>query len=107
MVFRPHYRRNYGGNKGIFNFFGVSGNSVDNPPTSFDVDSGLISARRSDSAELPAGWDKDWAALVPTLLDSTPSQKLTVEWPNFVRAEAGNVIEVISFQKCGLDFQYL
>ena len=100
MVFRPHYRRNYGGKKGIFNFFGLSGNAVDNPPTppnTGGIDSGLISARRSDSSELPAGWTKDWEALVPTLVGSTPNQKLTVEWPNRVTAEAGNVIEVISF----------
>ena len=98
-VFRPHYRRNYGGKKGIFNFFGVSSNTVDNPPTSPDndgVDGGLISARRSDSSELPAGWSEDWEALVPNLVQSTPSQKLTVQWPNRVTAEAGNVIEVIS-----------
>ena len=97
-VFRPQYRRNYGGKKGIFNFFGVPGNSVENyPPTSSDgVDTGLIAAPRSDSSEVPAGWHKDWEALVPNLLDSTPAQKLTVEWPNFVRAEAGNVIEVMS-----------
>ena len=100
MVFRPHYRRNYGGKKGIFNFFGLSGNAVDNPPTppnNGGIDSGLISARRSDSSELPAGWTKDWEALVPDLVGSTPNQKLTVEWPNRVTAEAGNVIEVISF----------
>ena len=99
MVFRPHYRRNYGGNKGIFNWFGMSGNTVDNPPTlpnKDGVDSGLISARRSDSSELPPGWAQDWQALVPDLVDSTPSQKLTVEWPNLVTVEAGNVIEVIS-----------
>ena len=99
MVFRPHYRRNYGGNKGIFNWFGMSGNTVDNPPTPSNkdgVDSGLISARRSDSSELPPGWAQDWQALVPDLVDSTPSQKLAVEWPNLVTVEAGNVIEVIS-----------
>ena len=98
-VFRPHYRRNYGGKKGIFNFFGVSSNTVDSPPTSPDndgVDVGLISARRSDSSDLPPGWAQDWEALVPDLVQSTPSQKLTVEWPNRVTVETGNVIEVIS-----------
>ena len=95
IVLRPHFRRNYGGKKGIFNFFG--GNTVvNNPPSDYGVDSGLISApRQSDSSELPAGWDEDWDGLVPTMLDSPPSQKLTVEWPNNVRADAGNVIEVI------------
>ena len=98
-VFRPHYRRNYGGKKGIFNFFGVSSNTVDNPLTSSandGVDVGLISARRGDSSDLPSGWAQDWEALVPDLVQSTPSQKLTVEWPNRVTVEAGNVIEVIS-----------
>ena len=60
------------------------------------VDVGLISARRSDSSDLPSGWAQDWEALVPDLVQSTPSQKLTVEWPNRVTVEAGNVIEVIS-----------
>ena len=69
---------------------------MDNPASDDGVDSGLISApRQSDSSEVPAGWDKDWDGLVPTLLDSPPSQKLTVEWPDDVRAEAGNIIEVI------------
>jgi len=88
------HRRNYGGKKGIFNFFG--GNTVvDNPPSDDGVDSGLISApRQSDSSEVSAGWEEDWDGLVPTLLDSPPSQKLTVQWPNNVRADAGNVIEV-------------
>ena len=73
---------------------------MDNPPTpsnkdGVEVDSGLISARRSDLSELPGGWTQDWEALVPNLVDSTPSQKLTVAWPNLVTVEAGNVIEVI------------
>ena len=73
---------------------------MDNPPTpsnkdGVEVDSGLISARQSDLSELPAGWSQDWEALVPHLVDSTPSQKLTVVWPNLVTVEAGNVIEVI------------
>ena len=83
MVFRPHYRRNYGGKKGIFNFFGLSGNAVDNPPTppnNGGIDSGLISARRSDSSELPAGWTKDWEALVPDLVGSTEERASAIRF---------------------------
>ena len=74
---------------------------MDNPPTpsnkdGVEVDSGgLISARQSDLSELPPGWAQDWEALVPHLVDSTPSQELTVVWPNLVTVVAGNVIEVI------------
>ena len=73
---------------------------MDNPPTpsnkdGVEVDNGLISARQSDLSELPGGWTQDWEALVPNLVDSTPSQELTVMWPNLVTVEAGNVVEVI------------
>ena len=97
MLFRPLHRRNYGGKKGLFNFFGLSDNTVDNPsaPSSLDsVDNVLISVRRSDSSDLPAGWAQDWQPLVPDIVDSTPTQKLSVEWPDQVTVEAGNVIEV-------------
>jgi len=97
MLFRPLHRRNYGGKKGLFNFFGLSDNTVDNPstPSTLDsVDNVLISVRRSDSSDLPAGWSQDWQPLVPGIVDSTPTQKLRVEWPDQVTVEAGNVIEV-------------
>ena len=70
---------------------------MDNPsaPSSLDsVDNVLISVRRSDSSDLPAGWAQDWQPLVPDIVDSTPTQKLSVEWPDQVTVEAGNVIEV-------------